>query len=145
MYLSRIIDREKRVRVSSCRVARRERNDSPRKRCQFFFSRKRDCHRRSNLSSTRMTDRSTRRDKIFGSGSGEILLVISMGKSIINRRNILGIKNEYKRDISEVYNWYNFSKECQSRSLLDILHKISSKMKYTDNYTLYMLKRIINS
>lgn len=66
MYLSKIIDREKRVRVSSSREGG-ERNDSPRKGCQFFSPRKRDCHRRSNLSSTRVTNRSTRRDMIFGS------------------------------------------------------------------------------
>lgn len=83
MYLSRIIDREKRVRVSSSSREGGERNDSPRKGCQFFSPRKRDCHRRSNLSSTRVTNRSTRRDTIFGSEtrSREIFLVIFMGKS----------------------------------------------------------------
>lgn len=53
--------RETSTHVSSCR-GRKETQYS-----QFFSSRKRDCHRRSNLSSTRMTDRSTRQDKIFGS------------------------------------------------------------------------------
>lgn len=105
--------------TSTCFIALSREEGKKRKRCQFFSSRKRDCHRRSNLSPTRMTDRSTRRNEIFGrtTRSREILLVIVVGKSkvhisIVSERNILAnVKQRIQRGMCEVYNWYNFSKE----------------------------------